>query len=54
MADTKILQTTVTNNVIKRIHAQPEKVGQKLSDSKIASLLIEEALNAREAKKSKK
>jgi len=54
MAETKVLQTTVTINVIKRIKTQPEKVSQKLSDSKIASLLIEEALNAREAKKSKK
>jgi hypothetical protein len=54
MADTKVLQATVTNNVIKRIHLQPEKTSQKLSDSKIASLLIEEALNAREAKKNKK
>jgi hypothetical protein len=54
MADTKILQTTVSNNTIKRINLQPEKVQQKLSDSKIASLLIEEALNAREAKKNKK
>ena len=54
MADTKILQSTVTGNIIKRIHSQPEKLSQKLSDSKIAALLIEEALNAREAKKSKK
>lgn len=54
MADTKVLQTTVTNNIVKRIQAQPEKVAQKLSDSKIASLLIEEALKAREAKKNKK
>lgn len=54
MADTKVLQATVTNNIIRRIHAQPEKISQKLSESKIASLLIEEALNAREAKKNKK
>lgn len=54
MAETKIVQSTVSDNVYKRIEAQPEKKSMKLSVSKITSLLIEEALNAREAKKSKK
>jgi len=54
MAETKIIQATVSNNIVKRIKAQPEKTSLKLSDSRIISLLIEEALNAREAKKNKK
>ena len=51
MADTKVVQATVTENIVKRIHNQPEKTNQRLSDSKIVALLIEEALNAREKKK---
>ncbi len=54
MAETKIVQSTVSDNTYKRIESQPEKKLMKLSVSKITSLLIEEALNAREAKKNKK
>lgn len=55
MADTKVLQTVVQGNVIKRIEMQPEKRGTlKLSNSKIAAILINEALNAREASKKEK
>lgn len=54
MADTKVIQSVISENVLKRIEAQPEKKGSlKLSNSKIAAILIVEALNAREAKKEK-
>lgn len=54
MAETKIVQSTVSENTYKRIESQPEKKSLKLSVSKITAILIEEALNAREAKKNKK
>lgn len=50
MADTTVVQSTITNNELKRIQAQPEKKSLNLSDSKIIALLINEALNAREKK----
>lgn len=54
MADTKVLQSVVSENIIKRIKAQPEIKDPKLSISKIAAILLKEALDAREAKKNKK
>jgi hypothetical protein len=54
MADTKVLQSVVSENIIKRIQLQPEKKDQQLSDSKIAAILLKEALDAREVKKSNK
>jgi len=54
MAETKVLQSVVADNIIKRIKAQPEKKDLNLSDSKIAAILIKEALDARELKKNKK
>lgn len=54
MADTKIVQATVTENIYKRIGTMPEKKAFKLSVSKLVALLIEEALNYREIKKNEK
>lgn len=54
MAETTIVQSTIANSELKRIHGQPEKKTMNLSDSKIVAILIKEALNAREAKKNKK
>lgn len=51
MIEKKIGQATLSENTWKRIYKQPEKTVQHLSDSKILSLLIEEALNSREKAK---
>jgi hypothetical protein len=48
MANTTVVQSTITNNELKRIQGQPEKKSLNLSDSKIIAILIKEALNARE------
>lgn len=53
MAETKVIQATISDNTYKRIVAQPEKKSFNLSDSKIIDLLIKEALDAREVKKVK-
>lgn len=50
----KTYQVYADGNLSKRIEAQPEKKDLKLSASKMLTILINEALNAREAKKSKK
>lgn len=55
MADTKVIQAVISTNTLKRIEAQPEKKSAlKASNSKIAAILINEALNAREAVKKEK
>lgn len=54
MAETKIIQSTVSGNTYKRIEAQPEKKSLNLSVSKIVDVLIKEALDAREKNKKNK
>jgi hypothetical protein len=50
----KTYQMYAEGNIVKRIEAQPEIKDLKISASKTLVILVTEALNAREAKKSKK
>lgn len=50
MADTKQIMATIPTNLEKRINLQPEKVELKISTSRMIGILLNEALNAREAK----